>query len=525
MGQQCDIGANICATANVSLLHHYTPLDKPFDLLGADASASGMLCPGFGFFSLFFTNGTTAEIMMYYCPQLSETLISPQHICSQSYNNFSGFEIHCRNMDSAFVRFFRSSDDHFSDAPLTRTNNLFYFKQLTITPHANRLSPLLSTELWHQQLGHPGMHQLRHLQQCATGLPHGLHHQVHPLHHCKICSDARARKNPMGPISPVDHLLPGSRFHLDFGFMRASSDSFHKTPGASRVVDSYDGYNSYLLITDAKTRFTWVFLTTSKAPPIDLVKTFLLQNGLPTGYRALRLDQGGELWRSAALRDVTANAGYIMEPTGSDSPHQNGKVERLNGTFGVMVRSLLYSSGLPPKYWSAALVHAVHLKNRLWHSALACTPFELWNGHKPDLSHLRVFGSLLTTRIPGDRPAKLDRHTYDGIFLGYEGSTKNVMYIDVHSGRVKVGGSFTFDELHYTSSHRPPGPQFLFDLGLHTSLPAMIPTMVSTPAADSSEHSFNSLLASKLCTMAFPFISCSLSFLFSSCMPTSSSLW
>mgnify|MGYP006166984397 FL=1 len=87
----------------------------------------------------------------------------------------------------------------------------------------------------------------------------------------------------------------------------------------------------------------------------------MLQNGLPNGYRALRLDQGGELWRSAALRDVTANAGYIMEPTGSDSPHQNGKVERLNGTFGVMVRSLLYSSGLPPKYWSAALVHAVHL--------------------------------------------------------------------------------------------------------------------------------------------------------------------
>jgi hypothetical protein len=68
------------------------------------------------------------------------------------------------------------------------------------------------------------------------------------------------------------------------------------------------------------------------------------------------------------------------------------------------------------------------------------------------------------------------------------------MYIDVHSGRVKVGGSFTFDELHYTSSHRHPGPQFLFDLVLHTSLPAMIPTMVSTPAADSSEHCSHSLL-------------------------------
>ena len=234
-------------------------------------------------------------------------------------------------------------------------------------------------------------------------------------------------------------------------------------------MNSYDGYNSYLLITDAKTRFTWVFLTATKSPPVDIVHKFLTTFGLRDGYRALRVDQGGELWRSDALRTVTSTAGYIMEPTGSDSPHQNGKVERLNGTFGVMVRSLLYSAGLPPAYWSAALVHAVYLKNRLWHSSLQCTPFESWNGSPPDLSHLRVFGSLITARIPGARPAKLDRHTFDGIFLGYSGSDKNVLYIDIHSGRIKIGSSFTFDEAHFTSSKRPPGPQFLFDLGLHQS--------------------------------------------------------
>ena len=52
-----------------------------------------------------------------------------------------------------------------------------------------------------------------------------------------------------------------------------------------------------------------------------------------------------------------------------------------------MVHPLLYSSGLPPQYWSAALNHAVHLKNRLWHSALDVTFFEAWNGTQPDLSH------------------------------------------------------------------------------------------------------------------------------------------
>ena len=473
-GEQCDIGANICATADKSLLLDFMPLGTPLNLLGADATVTGMLCPGYGFYPMMFTDGTVAHIHMYYCPQLSETLISPQHICIQNSNSFAGFDIQCRDMDNAYVRFYQSPDfSSFSDAPLTRKNNLFYFTQLSLHPQANRLSPLLNTELWHQRLGHPGMHQLRHLQKCTTGIPSGLHQQVHPLHHCKICSDARARKNPMGPTTSVEHLLPGSRFHLDFGFMRASSQSYVKITGATRVVNSYDGYNSYLLITDAKTRYTWVFLTATKEPPTQVVNTFLNTNGLKTGYRALRIDQGGELWRSDTLRHITATAGYVMEPTGSDSPHQNGKVERLNGTFGVMVRSLLYSSGLPPQYWSAALVHSVHLKNRLWHSALDVTPFEAWNGTQPDVSHLRVFGSLLTAKIPGHRPAKLDKHTYDGIFLGYEGSSsKNVMYLDVHSGRVKVGGNFNFDEAHYTSTLRPPGPQFLFDLGLHTAIPA-----------------------------------------------------
>jgi hypothetical protein len=80
---------------------------------------------------------------------------------------------------------------------------------------------------------------------------------------------------------------------------------------------------------------------------------------------------------------------------------------------------------------------------------------------KPDLSHLRAFGSLVTARRPGPRNAKLDHHTYDGIFIGYEGSTKNISYLDLHSGRVKNDNCYVFDEAHYTSTNCPPGTQFL----------------------------------------------------------------
>jgi hypothetical protein len=157
-----------------------------------------------------------------------------------------------------------------------------------------------------------------------------------------------------------------------------------------------------------------------------------------------------------------------------------------------MVRSHLYSAGHPPKYWSSALVHAVHLKNRIWYSALTCTPYKAWNHTPPNLSHLRVFGSLVAPRRPGPRPAKLDIHTYGRIFLGYEGSTTNIIYLDIHTGRVKNGFNKIFDEAHYTSTNRPPGPQFLFYLGLTSVLPPPsddIPPVIHwAPAGPSSAH-------------------------------------
>ena len=44
------------------------------------------------------------------------------------------------------------------------------------------------------------------------------------------------------------------------------------------------------------------------------------------------------------------------------------------------------------------------------------------------------------------------------------------MYLNVHSGHIKAGGNLTFDEAYYNSTLHPPGPQFLFDLGLHTAI-------------------------------------------------------
>ncbi len=147
---------------------------------------------------------------------------------------------------------------------------------------------------------------------------------------------------------------------MDFGFMRAStSDYARRDKSKDRVVFSYDGFTLYLLVVDKASRFVWVFLTATKSPPIDIIKEFLIQHGHEDGG-CIRTDQGGELARSSAIQDMLLrDFHYTLEPTGADSPAQNGAVKIYNDKFTVRTCSLLYGSGLPAKFWSAALLHSV----------------------------------------------------------------------------------------------------------------------------------------------------------------------
>ena len=56
---------------------------------------------------------------------------------------------------------------------------------------------------------------------------------------------------------------------------------------------------------------------------------------------------------------------------------------------------------LPPKFWSEAIKYASYIQKRVPHNYLdGITPFEGWSGHKPDVTHFRIFGSKAWARIP-----------------------------------------------------------------------------------------------------------------------------
>ncbi len=152
----------------------------------------------------------------------------------------------------------------------------------------------------------------------------------------------------------------------------------------------------------------WVFFTKSKDPPLDIIDQFLCKFEHEEGG-SLCSNQGGKLAKSTALADmVLRERQYVFEPTGADSPSQNGTVEVYNNKLAVRTRTLLYEANLPAKYWSVALLHAVYLNNCLVHLVTKKTPFEGFYGHKPDIEYLKMFGSRVCVKRTGDRRNKLD---------------------------------------------------------------------------------------------------------------------
>ena len=98
----------------------------------------------------------------------------------------------------------------------------------------------------------------------------------------------------------------------------------------------------------------------------------------------------------------------------------NGVAERKNRTILDMARSLLKAKKLPKQYWVEAVSCAVYLLNRCPTKSLqGVIPEEAWSGHKPSVTHLRVFGCVAYAKILDARRTKLDDKSEKCIFVGY----------------------------------------------------------------------------------------------------------
>lgn len=102
---------------------------------------------------------------------------------------------------------------------------------------------------------------------------------------------------------------------------------------------------------------------------------------------------------------------------------------------------------MPLFLWGEATATAVYVRNRSASISLDNkTPYELWFGEKPSVTHLKIFGSTCYVHIPKDLRSKWEVNSIKMIFLGYNDGSKAYKVYDPVTRRCYIRRDVIFGE-------------------------------------------------------------------------------
>lgn len=158
---------------------------------------------------------------------------------------------------------------------------------------------------------------------------------------------------------------------------------------------------------------------------LTITRDFLAITNDNWGFTTRYIQSDGEKGLGKKWKDFIAMRGITFNPSPPDTPSQNGPAERSGGVIMITSRKLRIQSKLPQKLWPYIVAHATRLLNRIpvqrkqWQ-----TPFEMVHGRKPNLSHLKIIGSLAYVLIKNKRTrparAKLQENALMGWLVGLD---------------------------------------------------------------------------------------------------------
>lgn len=286
-----------------------------------------------------------------------------------------------------------------------------------------------SLPLQHERFAHFDSSRISRMAKNGTvvGIPPNLKGNIS---FCKPCVQGKSTDISHYPSINRDHLSPGEFVHLDIcGY---TNPSIH-------------GHRYFLIVKDQLTSYRKVYFMKLKSEVLSKVKLYSNELKLETGnqLRKIRSDLGSEFTSDAFKSYVSENA-IVLETAVAATPQQNGCAERENRTLVEHATSLLCSAKLNQNLWDEAINTIAYIMNRITTGNNTKTPFEQWFGYKPNVSHLRIFGSEGQALDNNDH-SKFTSKTRKVIMLGY---TSDHIYrvLDVESGYVKKVSSVKFDE-------------------------------------------------------------------------------
>ena len=290
-----------------------------------------------------------------------------------------------------------------------------------------------TAHLWHRRYGHLGWENLAKLQkdEMVAGLK--VPAPAFTAEKQKICETCTLAKHTRGPFprstSTTSRVL--ELVHMDVcGPMQAVSR------GGKRYVATYIDDFSKMSVVRPIAQKSDVFEVTQEV-------LNMLENIAECKTKMIRSDRGGE-YINAPTDAWLKKKGIQHQKTAPHTPEQNGVAERHNRIFVERTKAMLLEAELPIELWGEAIVTANYVRNRSPIAGCTKTPFEVFYGKKPDVSHLRVFGCTAYAHVPKTTRQKLDARSEKGTFVGYEANSK--AYRILVGNKVVVRADVIFDE-------------------------------------------------------------------------------
>src|SRR5260221_10884534 len=146
------------------------------------------------------------------------------------------------------------------------------------------------------------------------------------------------------------------------------------------------------------------------------------------------------------MRTRCHSQGIEFQLTTPYSPSQNGVAKRANRTLVELSRAMLSAAQLPEFLWEPAVAHAVYIRNISYTvSRPNMTPYQAWNGDKPDVSHLRAFGAPVWVLLQGQNaPRKMLPKSQRRVYVGYDHGPKAIKYYNAKTRSILLTRNFWF---------------------------------------------------------------------------------
>ena len=306
---------------------------------------------------------------------------------------------------------------------------LFKVKKPSVAREANVST--VNLRVWHERMGHVNNKVLREMTQ--KGLIRGVKLADINNFFCESCAFGKAHRLPFKKNETKRNTKPGEYIHSDVC--------------GPFSTESIGGARFCITFKDDASGFRYVYFMKHKSDVFDIFKKYekLIDNKFGKPMKVLRTDNGREYCNREMKRYLEAR-GIELVNTAPRTPQQNGKAERDNRTIIESARTMITAKKLPLSLWAEAVGTAVTVLNRVLATGKEKTPYEIWFGKTPDVSHFRVFGSDAYMHIDKQFRKKLDPKATKLILVGYQKDSMNYCLYNPQNKKISVSRDVTFNE-------------------------------------------------------------------------------